>query len=431
MKISLSIVSLLILSICIIRPAFSEDIKLRSIGGVYTVPVRLNNSLTMDFMIDTGAADVGLSDGITSKLLGTGVMSESDFKGSEIYTLADGSSLKCRSLVLRSVRIGGREVFDVKGSACPGNAPLLLGQSFLKKLGPWALDYGRNALVVMSDVKKAVEPPAYAPKDVEWQQKAGAQGDAAAQFTLALMFEMGDGVPQDPAKALELLQKSAAQGYAPAQTGLASLYETGDRVPKSASKAFELYRKAAEQGFPAAQVNLAGMYRFGKGVPKDISKAVELYQRAAEHGEDTAHVNLGIMYEMGDGVPQDFARAAEWYKRAADLGGTLGQYYLGMAYLKGEGVTKDTAKGIELLQKSAERGLAEAQHHLGSLFFSGNEVPKDKVLAYAWIQLSTTRGKPSANEDLEFIEKELTPAELAEAKKLASGWKVGQVLKRR
>lgn len=431
MKILFSTISLLLLSVCFIRPAFSEEIKLRSIGGVYTVPVRLNSSLTMDFMIDTGAADVGLSDDITGKLLSTAVMAERDFKGSETYTLADGSSVKCRTLVLRSVRIGGREVKDVNASACPGNPPLLLGQSFLKKLGPWALDYGRNALVVMSDVKKAFEPPTYTPKDVEWQQNAGAQGDAAAQFTLAVMFEMGDGVPRNPAKAALLLQKSAEQGYAPAQAALASLYEMGDRVPKSASKAVELYRKAADQGYAKAMIGLSSMYRDGKGVPKDIAKGIELLQKAAERGEDVAYVNLGLMYEFGDGVPKDPAKAAEWYRRGAERGGLLSQYYLGMEYMKGEGVPGDTAKGLELLRKSAERGLAVAQRHLGGLYYSGNEVPKDKILALAWMQLAVERGDAAAGGDLEFIGKELTPPELAKAKSLAAGWKAGQTLKRK
>ncbi|MFH0799521.1 MAG: retroviral-like aspartic protease family protein [Pseudomonadota bacterium] len=440
MKKLLSIVSLLLLSICIIRPAFSEEIKMRSVGGVYTVPVRLNNALTMDFMIDTGAADIGLSDEIAGRLLSTGIMTERDFNGSERYTLADGSSVACRALVLRSVRIGGREVSEVKASACPGKAPLLLGQSFLKKLGPWALDYGREFLVVMSEVKKELEPVAYTPKDVEWQQNAGAQGDAAAQFNLAVMYEKGEDVPKDQVKVVELLKKSAAQGYAPAQMGLGWLYQTGNGLPKNSSKAFELFQKAAGQGFPAAQVMLGSMYHGGLGVPKNMAKAIEWYQKAAERGNDAAHTNLGMMYEMGDGVPKDSAKAAEWFRRGADRGGLLCQYYLAAAYLNGEGVPKDIAKGIELLQKASEGDLSSAQRHLGSLYYSGNEVPKNKVLAWIWTKLATAGvgTQPpvyltgtTAAEDLAIIEKDMTPAEISQAQALAAGWKPGQALMRK
>lgn len=440
MKILLGTVSLVLLSICIITPALSEEIKLKSMGGVYTVPVRLNNSLTMEFMIDTGAADVGLSEGTTSKLLKTGVMAEHDFKGSETYTLADGSSVKCRSLTLRNIRIGERELSDIKASACPGNPPLLLGQSFLKKLGAWAMDYNRNVLVVMSDVKKTFEPPAYSPKDVEWQQNAGAEGDAAAQFNLAIMYEKGDGVPKDQAKVVELLKKSAAQGYAPAEMGLGWLHQIGNGVTKNASKAFEFYRKAAEQGFPPAQVMLGVMYSNGEGVRKDTPKTMEWFQKAAERGNDAAHINLGMMYQMGSDVPKDSVKAAEWFRRGADRGGLLCQYYLALAYFDGEGVPKDIARGIELLKKAAERDLSSAQRHLGSLYYSGNEVPKDKVLAWGWTKLAIAGvgtqspvylTETTAAEDLAIIEKDMTPAELSTAQALAANWKPGQALKRR
>lgn len=437
MKILSRVVSVLLLSICIIRPAFSEEIKMRSTGGVFTVPVRLNNALTMDFTIDTGATDVGLTDDITSKLLKTGVMSEKDFKGSENFILADGSSIKCRNLVLRSIRIGGREVLDVKGSTCPGKASLLLGQTFLKKLGTWAMDSGREVMVLASEPKKELETPSYSKKDVEWYQNADAQGDAAAQFNLAVLYERGEGVPKDQAKVVELLEKSAAQGYAPAQTGLGWLYQIGNGVPKNAAKSFELFQKAAEQGLPSAQVMLGVMYANGEGVKKDVAKSIEWYQKAAEHGFDAAFINLGMMYKMGNGVPQDPAKAAEWFQKGADRGGVLCYYYLALTYFDGEGVPKDIAKGLALLQKAAEGDLSAAQRHLGSLYYSGNEVPKDKVLAWAWTKLAAAGvgtqpavyiTETTAAEDLAFIEKEMTPAELAQAQALADGWKPGQAL---
>lgn len=433
-------------------PAAAEEIKLRSIGGVYTVPVRLNDQLTTDFMIDTGAADVGLSEQFAKKLLGTGVIAERDFKGSMQYTMADGSLVTCRGLTLRSVRIGGREVADVKASACPGEALLLLGQSFLKKLGPWALDYQREYLMVMSEAKKAFEPPTYQPKDVEWQENAGAQGDAAAQFNLALMFEKGDGVPRDPKKAVEFLQQSASQGYAPAETALASLYETGDRLPKNPSKALELYRRAAEKGYPRAMLGLSNYYRDGKGVQKDIARGIELLEKAAERGEDVAAVNLGLMYQYGQDAPKDAAKAAEWYRKGADRGGLLSQYYLGQLSLSGEGVDRDVSKGIALIQKSAEQGLTMAQHRLGVLYatadkasFPNNEVSEDRVLGYAWCQVAYAKllgvpddVKPAVarelgeiGEDLASLEKGMTPAQIAEAKRLAATWKPGQGLKRK
>ena len=464
MKILACVFALLLSVAAADSPASAEEIKLRSVGGVYTVPVRLNGQLTMDFMIDTGAADVGISDAIATRMLGSGVMSQGDFKGSEKYVLADGSTLTCRALTLRSVRVGGRDVADVKASACPGNPPLLLGQSFLKKLGPWALDYGRESLVVMSEVKKEAPPPAYTQKDVEWQEGAGGQGDAAAQFNLALMFEAGDGVPRNPAKVVELIEKSAAQGYAPAEAALAGMYMDGTRVQKSPSKALELYRKAADKGYPRAMAGLAGMYLDGIGVPKDAEKGRGLLEKAAERGDDLAAVNLGLIYQYGQGVPADMGKAIEWYKKGNERGGLSSQFHLGTAYLSEYGpVCKGGAKdsgdcqgapvgnealfreGIELVRKAAERGLAGAQFALGGMYYGGDALLQDDVLAYAWYQVAYARmmSAPAdfqklvakeigdAKASLEVMEKKMTPAEVAQAKKLAEGWKPGQGIKRR
>ena len=463
MRISLRILFLFSLFTIAAFTVDAEEIKLRSLGGVYTVPVRLNDMLTVDFLIDTGAADVGLSDEIAGRLVKTGVMGQGDFKGEEGFTLADGSTVKCRSLVIRSIRIGGREVSDVKGSACPGNAPLLLGQTFLKKLGPWALDYGRESLVLMSDVKKPAAPPAYAPRDVEWQELAGAEGDAAAQFNLARIFFAGDGVTRDPGRALSLLQQSAAQGYAPAQGELAGMYLDGTGVPKNAAKAFELYSRAADRGYPPALVGLSSMYRDGVGCKKDIAKGLSLLRAAAGRGDDVAAVNLGLAYQYGLGVPKDLAAATEWYSKGAAGGGLFSQYHLGMAYMEdaggaciggardsgacqgGSGLNAGRmAEGAALIRGAAESGLANAQSTLGSMYYGGNGVPKDLVLAYAWYQVALARlmSVPEemkkfvekeigdARDSIAFIEKELAPADVAAGKAFAAAWKPGKPIKR-
>ena len=75
------------------------------------------------------------------------------------------------------------------------------------------------------------------------------QGNASAQFNLGKMYEFGQGVPQDDAKAVEWYRKAAEQGYASAQKNLGVMYEFGQGVPQDDTKAVEWYRKAAEQGY--------------------------------------------------------------------------------------------------------------------------------------------------------------------------------------
>ena len=62
------------------------------------------------------------------------------------------------------------------------------------------------------------------------------QGDARAQRNLGLMYEYGDGVPEDDVKAVYWFRKAAEQGAAIAQTKLGLMYANGDGVPKDSAK---------------------------------------------------------------------------------------------------------------------------------------------------------------------------------------------------
>lgn len=53
-------------------------------------------------------------------------------------------------------------------------------------------------------------------------------GDAAAQHSLGVLYEKGEGVPADAATAAAWYHKAAAQGYASAQYSLGVLYEKGE-----------------------------------------------------------------------------------------------------------------------------------------------------------------------------------------------------------
>jgi hypothetical protein len=74
--------------------AAQQEIGLEKRGGTYLVPVRINGAMTLRFVLDSGASDVLIPADVFLTLLRTGTVSESDFLGSQIYSLADGSKLK-------------------------------------------------------------------------------------------------------------------------------------------------------------------------------------------------------------------------------------------------------------------------------------------------------------------------------------------------
>jgi uncharacterized protein YcbK (DUF882 family) len=71
-----------------------DDVKMSKSGDLYTVPVLLNRTITLDFLLDSGASSVLVPPPVLKKLAGSGTVSEADFIGADIVRLADGSILK-------------------------------------------------------------------------------------------------------------------------------------------------------------------------------------------------------------------------------------------------------------------------------------------------------------------------------------------------
>jgi hypothetical protein len=100
------------------------------------------------------------------------------------------------------------------------------------------------------------------------------------------------------------------------------------------------------------------------------------------------------MYREGQGVPQDYAEAAKWLRLAADQGLADAQYFLGFAYATGEGVPQDYVQ-------------AHMWFNLGASRFPSSEAER--------------RNKAVKNRDS--VVSKMTPAQLAEAQRLAREWK--------
>src|SRR3989344_1739821 len=197
----------------------------------------------------------------------------------------------------------------------------------------------------------------------------------------------------------------------------------------SAEERLAQLQKQADSGNADTQFDLGGMYRYGKGVPEDTAKAVEWWQKAAAQGNADAQVNLGVMYYKGEGAPKDAVKALEWFQKSAAQGNATAHFYLGGMCYDGEGVPKDAAKAVEGWQKASALGHADAQHSLGFKYYLGDGVPKDSVLAYAWANLAAARGSKGASH-LRDVIITLSSAQRAEAERLSSNWKLGQVLRR-
>jgi len=123
----------------------------------------------------------------------------------------------------------------------------------------------------------------------------------------------------------------------------------------------------------------------------NYQKAFKFFKPLAEQGLAEAQYNLGLMYDDGQGVPQDDTEAVKWYRKAAG------------------------------------QGHAKAQNNLGVMYGKGKGVPQDYVQSHKWSNLSASRSQGKGHEESvhnrDLVEKRMTPAQVAEAQRLAREWK--------
>ena len=168
-----------------------------------------------------------------------------------------------------------------------------------------------------------------------------------------------------------------------------------------------------------------GVTAYNRG---DYATALREFRPLANQGTAVAQTFLGFMYAKGQGVPQDDAEAAKWFRKTAEQGDAVAQYLLGFLYAEGPGVPQDFAEAAKWLRKAAMQGYAFAQGDLGFMYEKGRGVPQDYVQAHMWYNLAASRLPPGTKRDLavknrDILAAKMTPAQIAEAQRLAREWK--------
>jgi len=110
----------------------------------------------------------------------------------------------------------------------------------------------KTLLFVLALAVIPVEVDAQAP-DLEETRVLAEQGDAIAQYNLGLMYDRGEGVPEDDVEAVRWHRLAAEQGYAISQYQLGYMYALGEGVPEDYVLAYMWVNLAAAQGSENAQ----------------------------------------------------------------------------------------------------------------------------------------------------------------------------------
>ena len=124
-----------------------------------------------------------------------------------------------------------------------------------------------------------------------------------------LVIGFSGGVSGQDVSDFEETKRLAEQGEAYAQYNLGLMYDEGEGVPENNAEAVRWYRLAAEQGNASAQSNLGFMYSNGEGVPQNNVRAYIWYSVAAAQGNETARTNRDIISERL--TPDQLARGQD------------------------------------------------------------------------------------------------------------------------
>jgi len=126
----------------------TEEVPFTISGTAYKVKCHING-LPLHFIFDTGASDVSLSNVEASFMLKNGYINPRDVIGRQNYLTASGEIVEGTVVNLHEVSLGNLSLKDVRASVQYNQkAPLLLGQSVLKRLGKIEIDNSRRVLKI-------------------------------------------------------------------------------------------------------------------------------------------------------------------------------------------------------------------------------------------------------------------------------------------
>jgi clan AA aspartic protease (TIGR02281 family) len=125
-----------------------EEIPFTKEGTTYKVKCKING-LPLYFIFDTGACDISLSNVEASFMVKNDYIKPQDIQGKQNYSTASGDIVEGTKVNIRNVSLGNLSLKDVEASVINNQeAPLLLGQSVLGRLGKIEIDNEKRVLKI-------------------------------------------------------------------------------------------------------------------------------------------------------------------------------------------------------------------------------------------------------------------------------------------
>lgn len=130
-------------------------VKLEKEGGVYVIPNVKVNGVPMRMIYDTGASSLSLSLLEAKQMWKHGQLVADDFVGVAPYKIANGEIAEGYKVIIKEVEFNGIKISNAEALiVASNNAPVLMGQSILEKLGKTQFDPQMQTLTIVNAIKK-------------------------------------------------------------------------------------------------------------------------------------------------------------------------------------------------------------------------------------------------------------------------------------
>ena len=124
-------------------------ITLEKKDGTYFVPCTVND-LVLKVIIDTNASDVSISLNEVDYMIKNGyIKKDADLIVTKKYNVLVNDIAEGSKVIIRKLEIGGKAIYNIESEIDNKlSAPLIIGQSVIKKFGTFAIDFSKRTLTI-------------------------------------------------------------------------------------------------------------------------------------------------------------------------------------------------------------------------------------------------------------------------------------------
>ncbi len=142
-----------------------------------------------------------------------------------------------------------------------------------------------------------------------------------AAYYLGLLYKRGEkNFPINGKRAEMYLEQASLENLPQAQYELALMYDVGDKIPENRERAVHWMNLSAKQGYTDALYSLGVWIERGYLGKPDMSKVVVLYEKAAQQNHIYAITSLIALYSGGfSEFPRDTEKATLWMNKLVEL----------------------------------------------------------------------------------------------------------------